>query len=243
MTTRPEVNELFRFSEIAYDVGLIFGSTTDQGLDRAKRCINRAAIAMTSRGKRWNWLRVKDSVLTTLGEEEYSLPEDFRKEEMFWIQGSNRQKLDRISSRRARELAPDQTIASGVPRLYDFNGVDSSGCRILTLYPNPSASGIEVFFRYSRHVMPIRDDAKDVRATWGMPPDVIEALTQKASALAIQGVNSARYFQMNKEADTLIQELYDDDQSHPDATYQAEMIGSTDGRNDGDPAFPSNYSR
>jgi hypothetical protein len=238
--TAPAADELFRFLDIAYDVGLNFGSTTDQGLDRAKRCLNRAATQLAGHDRRWSWLRVKDSILTVQGEPEYSLPPDFRKEEQFWIQEGSRRKLGRISTALKTELVPDAELRTGIPSLYDFEGVDSVGSRVATFWPCPSEDDIEIWFRYSRFILPIRDDQKSLRASWGMPPNIIEVLVQKASALAIQGINSDKYFALNNAADAQIAEAYAADQSHPDATYQARLVGEGRPAQEG-PLLPPEY--
>lgn len=239
--TAPNPNELYRFSQIAYDVGLIFGSTTDQSLDRARRMINRAAVHIAGKNRRWSWLRKKDSLLTIASEPEYSLPDDFKREEQFWIQEGSRQKLDRISTRRKTELAPDATLVTGTPRLYDYEGVDSSGAKIVTFYPVPASSDLEIWFRYSRYLLPIINDDTDVRSYWGMPPEVIELLIQKASALALQGVNSDKYFALNKATDDAIDAAYAEDQSNPDATYQARLQGEVPRVGEG--LLPPEYGR
>lgn len=239
--TAPGVGDLFRFVDIAHDVGLIFGSTTDQGLVHAKRCLNRAAIEIAGHDRRWTWMRVKDSLLTTADEPEYSLPADFRKEEQFWIQESARRKLKPLPAAQRTEFAPDAALVTGTPEFYDFEGVDSSGSRILLLYPTPSAADIEIWFRYSRFLLPIKEDEKSLRSWWGMPPNVIGVLTKKAGALAIEGINSARYFQKNKEADDEIDAAYAADQSRPDAVYRAKLVGEHD-RFRG-PQLPPDYER
>ncbi len=228
--TAPGVGDLFRFIDIAYDVGLILGVTTDQGLDRSKRCLNRAAVQLAGHDRRWTWMRVKDSLLTTADEPEYSLPADFRKEEQFWIQESARRKLAPLPAAQRTEFAPDAALVTGTPEFYDFEGVDSSGSRIVTLYPVPSAADIEIWFRYSRFLLPIKEDEKSLRSWWGMPPNIIEVLIQKAGALAIEGTNSVRYFQKNKEADDAIAAAYAADQSRPDAVYRAKLVGEEERR-------------
>lgn len=242
MTTPPSADELFRFGDIAYDVGLNFGSTTEQALDRAKRCLNRAATILAGHDRRWSWLRVKDSLTTTDGENEYSLPEDFRKEEQFWIQDTTRIKLERLGTARKTKLIPDPTLSSGTPRIYDFEGVDSSGSKIVTFWPVPD-DDIEIWFRYSRFLLPIKNDEKSLRSYWGMPPNIIEVLVQKATALASQGVNAEKYFALNNAADAAIAEAYAADQANPDATYQAKMVGGRLSSEFGDLMLPANYER
>lgn len=240
MPTEPEVNELFRFDEIAFDVAQIYGSTTEQGLKRARRSLNRAMIAIIGHDRKWSWLKVKDSFNTVADTREYSLPKDVRADiQHMWMEDSNRGMISRIPTTKFVKREPDAESTTGTPTLFDYEGVDSSGCVVISLYPTPS-SAIEVFYRYTRRIKPIDDGGKDVRSYWGLPDEMLEALIQKAAALCVQGSNNSRYMELTESADFLIEEAYRADQSKSNTRYIAGDIGEG-GQPDDGPRLPPEF--
>lgn len=238
---KPEDYEVFRISNIAYDVGLVFGSTTDQGIARARRMIYRAALYIAGPDRRWTWLKTKDSFMTIASTREYSLREDMKQIQQMWMEGTNRQRIDRIPTSDFVERVPNPELATGIPTLYDEEGVDSSGAPVISLYPVPP-SALEVFYRFTRQVMPPNDPSADIRSLWGMPPQLLEALTQKASALALQGVSSSKYMDLNALAEQLIEDAYASDQSKTTTIFRAPLIDSRDEISDG-PRLPPQFGR
>lgn len=239
----PAANELFRFGELAFDVATIFGVTTEQGLKRARRSLNRAAIAIAGHDRNWSWLRVKDSLYTSSGIREYSLPEGLRADiEHFWMEGSYRGKLTRIPTNRFVKAEPDASTTSGTPQFFDYEGVDSSGCMQFSFFPVPSAR-IQIHFRGTREIVPIDDDDKDVRAYWGLPQSMLEPLIKKAAAICVQGVSTQRFEQLSGEADALIEAAYAADQSRKNTTYRAPMIEASGGPEFDDPRLPPQFDR
>lgn len=217
----PEIYELFRLEQIAYDVAFNTGQAgSSQGIDRAMRLINRAAIIIAGHDRRWSWLHVKDSFNTVANTEEYSLNQDVRELTSIWMEGSNRQKLDRIPTTQFTELEPESSSVTGTPRLYDRKGVDSSGCMVISLYPVPSSS-IEVFYRYYRHLLPIKNSQADVVSSWGLPINLVPVLIEVATALSYQGLNDTRFNDQFTLAVGSIDNAYAADQSRPDTIYRA----------------------
>lgn len=232
-TSAPEDNEFFRIENIAYDVGQIFGSTTDQGLARARRSIYRAALYIVGQDRRWTWLKTKDSLLTVASQREYSLRDDISDlQQQMWMEGSNRGRIDRIPTSDFVQRVPNPEEATGTPVLYDEEGVDSSGAKVVSFYPVPS-SEIEIFYRFTRQIMPFNDPSEDIRTIWGMPAKMLEPLTQKAAALCVQGVSSSRFNDMNALAEALILDAYGSDQAKPATTFRAPMIRERDSLSDG----------
>lgn len=224
----PGDNEFFRISNIAFDVGLIFGSTTDQGIARARRCIFRAALDIVGHDRRWTWLKTKDSILTIAQTSEYSLRDDVNELlPQMWMEGATAGPIRRVPSTEFVQRVPDPSTTFGNPCLFDEQGVDSSGSRVISLYPIPS-SQLEIFYRFSRTLMPFSDDSNDIRVIWGMPPKLLNPLTQKAAALASQGVSSTKYVELTKLADSMIEEAYAADQAKPNTEYRAPMHGERD---------------
>jgi len=239
---QPEDDELYRMENIAWDVGLIFGLTTDQGLARARRALYRAALSITgSKKRRWSWMKTKDSFNTISGTREYSLRDDVKTIHQMWMEGTNRQRIDRIPTSDFVERVPNPDTATGTPRLFDEEGVDSSGARIVSLYPVPS-SVIEVLYRFTRRITMPRDPSADMRVTWGMPGELLEGLTNKAAALAVQGVNSDKYIELNTLAEMQIDDEYASDQESTPTTYRAPMIEGRDAISSG-PMLPATFGR
>lgn len=243
MTTEtPEDYEFFRISNIAYDVGLIAGSTTDQGLARARRAIYRAALSIAGGEQRkWSWLRVKDFLTTVASVNEYSIRRDAKVIHEFWIPGTNRQRLDRLPTSIFTERVPNPELATGIPRLFDEQGVDSSGAKVFSFYPVPN-DAIEIWYRFTRQILPFKDDSKDIRALWGFPEHMLEPLIQKSAALTVQGHNAERFLELDANAEALIAVAYADDQLKTNTTYRAPMIQSRDAQPDG-PMLPPQYSK
>lgn len=237
----PEDDEFFRIENIAYDVAQIFGSTTDQGIGRARRCVYRAALYIGGHDRRWTWLKTKDSFFTTLGTREYSLRDDTKQIHQVWIQGTNRQRIDRMPTSQFVERVPNPELATGIPTLFDEEGVDSGGARIISLYPVPNGA-LEIFYRFTRRLMPFKDPTNDIRVLWGMPPEMLDVLTQKAAALAVQGISSSRFADLNMMAEQMIQAAYADDQAHPATTYRAPLMEGRDAILDG-PMLPPQFGR
>lgn len=237
----PLEDELFRFGEIAFDVASILGVTTEQGLKRSRRAINRAMIDIAGHDRKWSWLRVKDSFYTVAGTREYSMQAEVRGDiAQMWMEGAHRGKLTRIPTTQFVNAEPDVNTTSGTPMFFDYEGVDSSGCRVISLFPTP-ASAIQVFLRYTREIQPISDESKDVRAYWGLPASMLNALIQKSAALVVQGVSTERYDILNNAAEMIIADAYAADQSMSNTKYRAPMIGSED--QDMDPRLPPQYDR
>lgn len=223
MSTPLEDNELFRFGEVAFDVAQIFGSTTAQGLTRARRSLNRAMIYIVGHDRRWSWLRTKQSFMTIADTREYSLQREVRADiEQFWMEGANRGTIRRVPTGQFVKAVPDPASYSGTPYLFDYEGVDSSGCIVISLFPTPSAA-VEIFYRHTKQITPINDPDKDIRQYWGLPQNMLEPLTQKAAAIMVQGVNGKRFQELNTEAERLILEAYAADQSKQNTTYRAPM--------------------
>jgi hypothetical protein len=242
MPTPPEEFELFRFGEVAYDVAQIFGVTTEQGLSRARRALNRAIIDIAGHDRKWSWLRTKTSLETIATEREYSLDPSARPDiQQFWMTGANRGVIDRVPTGKFVRNMPDPESYSGNPYLFDYEGVDSSGLVVVSFFPTP-ASAIEIFYRFTRHPMPIKDESKDIRVAWGIPPNMLETLTQRAAMLMVQGVNGERYDKMKADTDLQIKEAYAADQAKPGTIFRAPMHGGPE-LYDGDPLLPSTFGR
>ncbi len=238
----PEDSEFFRIENIAYDVGLAFGSTTDQAQARIRRCIYRAALSIAgTETRRWSWLKCKDSFLTTTGENEYSIRQDVKVLHHLWMEGVSRQRIDRIPTTQFVERVPDSNLMTGIPRLFDEQGVDSSGAKIVSLYPVPSGE-LEVFYRFTRKIVPFSDPSQDIRVLWGMPEQLLEALTQKATALAAQGISATKFAELTTFAEQLIDGAYADDQNNTATTYRSPMIHGRDALEDG-PMLPPQFGR
>jgi hypothetical protein len=221
MSTPPEIYELFRLEQLAYDVAFNTGQAgSSQGIDRALRLLNRAGLIIAGHDRRWSWLHVKDSFNTVANQEEYSLNQDVRELTGVWLEGSYRQKLDRIPTTQFNELEPQSSSATGTPRLYDRKGVDSSGCMVISLYPLPT-SAIEVFYRYYKHLLPIKNQQADVVSAWGLPPNMVPVLVEVATALSYQGLNDTRFNDQFSLAIGSIDNAYAADQSRPDTVYRA----------------------
>lgn len=237
----PEDYEMFRIENIAFDVGQIFGATTDQGIARARRCVYRAALYIAGQNRRWKWLKTKDSFLTIASTQEYSLRDDVKVLHQMWMEGATRGVIHRIpTTEKVRRItSPSET--SGNPYLFDEEGVDSSGAPVISLWPVP-ASAIEVFYRFTRDILPPTDPSDEIMSYWGMPRRMLEPLTQKAAALCIEGVNSVRFDKLNGLAEALIEDAYAADQESTLTTFRAPMNG---GRGDvyGDVQLPPQFDR
>ncbi len=210
---------------MAYDVALNYGNTSAQAIEKMKRLLLRAAIRIsTEKNRRWSWLVVTKSFNTIAGEDEYALSSSVKAApSIFFVKGSNKRKLRRIPSRSFIESVPDRSDDSGNPTFYDFEGVNSNGCRVVSLWPTPS--GVEeIFYRGKRVIQPIVNDEADIRAAWGMPEDVIEALIEYATALAWKGMNDSRYQEQMGEAQELLDRAYAADQENVDTKKRAPMI-------------------
>ncbi len=238
--TAPAIDSFGLLSDVAFDVGLIRGSTTAQGLVIAQRLVNRAARDIAGHDRRWSWLKGTDSFNTVPLQYIYSLPIYVRKEHLFWIPGASRQKLDRIPERRFRELSPNPILAQGIPRLYGFEGVDSNGCIQISLYPVPNAI-IEVDFTFARRIVSIPDASMEITPFWGMPDDMYEVLVNKAAAIGMDGMDDERAVTMRTTAEAAVLEAYAADQSHPDTTYRAPMNGADDNLDHGGVSYPAEY--
>ena len=234
----PEIEDLYRFKNVAFDVAQIYGVTTPQGIARAKRSLNRAAISLVSKGRKWSWLKVVGSFDTIVDEIEYSLS-DVEKIHQMWIQDTNRRVLDEVTDEKFTKAVPDRTEASGTPSCYREEGVDSNGDKIISLYPVPSEVE-EIFYRYTRRINPINNDEQDIRVAWGIPPSVLEPLTLLAAAMCCQGSNQRKYTELKLEAEAEIERAYAEDQHSPNKVYRAPIHGAAP-RDDG-PQLPPTYS-
>ena len=235
----PEDEELFRFGEIAYDVAHIYGVTTEQGLKRARRSLNRAMIELVGHDRKWSWRKTKDSFMTVAGQREYSMQRDVRADiQHFWMEGSNRGIIQRVPTTKFVKSEPDANTTNGTPTLFDYEGVDSSGCVVVSFFPIP-ASIIEIFFRHTKLIKPVSDVDKDIRSYWGLPENMLNALTQKAAAFCVQGTSQEKYLALNMEADRLIEEAYAADQARSNTRYIARELGADAGSDD--PRLPVEF--
>lgn len=230
--------DLYSLQGIALDVARSFGNESSQSRERMKRFVNRAGIYIAGHDRKWTWMRVVDSFETATSVEEYSIP-GIRELQMFWIQDSPRQKLDRVPQRFFRQRIPEPQIATGIPRLYDKVGVDSSGDDVYSFYPIPSGV-IEIFYAYFRDIDPMKHDHDTIMAYWGMPKSMREVLFQTAKAFAFDGVDSARYEKELAIADAMIEDAYGADQNNADTTVRASEQDPNTFLYDG-PGLPSNY--
>jgi hypothetical protein len=213
----PEMYELYRLENIAYDVGLNFGNTGDVAIARNFRLVNRAMVKIAGHDRRWSWLRTKDKILTVAGRYEYSLRVDAKEVTKFWMEGANRGEIIRIPE----GFEEDANLTQGVPNLYDWRGVDSQGARVVTFYP-AATPGIEIWYRFFKHIMPIKDGSCDVRTYWGIPPNIAELLIEVTTALAWQGINDKRFSDQVVMVSQMIDDAYAADQSNVGTRYRAQ---------------------
>lgn len=231
-------NELYRLENVTLDVARQFGNESSQSQDRIKRVINRAATLVAGNERKWSWMQVNEAFNTVSDKETYSLNQDVRELLQFWKTGENRGTIDRIGPSQFRKYVPDATVYSGVPRMWDEQGVDTNGAKIISLFPIPN--GIyEVNYRYFRHLLPVRNDQTNLWAYWGMPPNVIECLIQMTTALMFKGIDDSRYKLERGEAEAMIQDAYSADQVKGNTTIR---VPGTDPDNMwSDPMLPPNF--
>lgn len=215
-------DELFQFGNVVFDAASIFGSTTDQAIARVRRCVNRAMIDINRKNRRWSWLKQIYSFNTVANQRIYSLDPTVKKIQQVWITGISRQRIDRIPTTKFVELVPNPELATGIPRLYDFEGVDSNGAIQISLYPMPG-SLYPINVGHTKKIMPIKEDTTDVRSWWGMPDNLLSALTQKSAAYACQGINNSKYSELDMAAEALIEDEYAADQENPQTSFRAPM--------------------
>ena len=239
MSESPQMDSLDSIWGVAYDVGEILGSTNKQGMQRALRLVNRAAIEIAGHDKRWSWLRGYDTFQTICDQFTYSLPTYVKKEHLMWMEGRSRQKLDRIPERRFRELAPNPKLAKGIPRLYGFEGVDSEGAIMIFLYPVPNLV-LTIHFDFAKRIVPAPSPNIAFTQWWGMPNQMREILVKKAASIGLEAVDDERAPTWKQDVEAMIQEAYASDQSHPDTTYRAPMNEVDDMLSDG-PMLPASY--
>lgn len=239
MSDEPQMDSLDSIWGVAHDAGEILGSTNKQGMQRALRLVNRAAIEIAGHDRRWSWLRGYDTFDTIALQFIYSLPTYVRKEHLIWMEGQSRQKLDRIPDRRFRELAPNPKLSQGIPRLYSFLGVDSEGAIQIGLYPVPSMT-LTISFDFARRIVPAPSPNLCFTQWWGMPNQMRECLVNKAAALGMNAVDDERAATFQQLAENAVLEAYAADQSHPDTTYRAPMNEVDDMLSDG-PMLPPNF--
>lgn len=230
----PEIYELWRLENVAFDIAGNFGNTGDVAVARMTRLVNRAMIKIAGNNRRWTWLRTKDSFTTVANVREYSLRLDAKEITKFWMEGSNRGEIIRVPE----GFDEDGAITSGSPSLFDWRGVDSNGAKVVEFYPLPGA-GIEIFYRFYRHITPVKDGGVDLRSAWGIPPNICELLIEVATALAWQGINDKRFYEQVNMATTMIQDAYDADQENIATRYRQKSQESDD-RDDG-PRFEPRF--
>lgn len=230
-------NELYKFENVALDVARTIGNESSQAVDRIKRLINRAATIVGGYDRKWSWLKVVDDTVNTVANDRYVyLPMEVKELLQIWVTGENRQTLDRIPSVEFRRLVPNPEEYTGTPRLYDYEGVDSSGATVLSLYPAPS-SVITLGMDYYRHILPIRNDSTNIRSHWGMPPPIIEILISVTAALFWKGIDDERYRQELADAMAEIKEAYGADRNKPGTIIRARADDGNDDLDDG-PIYP-----
>lgn len=175
----------------------------------------------------WSWMQVTDSFPTVSGTEEYSLRQDVQVLHELWIQGTNRTLLVRIPTTQRRRFVPDPSQYSGVPTMWDEAGVDTTGAKIVSLFPVPGGV-YTVYYRFHKHVLPARQDQQDLRAYWGMPANVIECVIQMATALSFKGIDDDRYQLERGEAETMVDAAYAVDQVKGNTTIRVPANNTDD---------------
>lgn len=205
-------NELYRLENVALDVARNYGNESTLMLAKIKRVINRAAILVAGHDRKWSWMLKNDSFNTVSEKETYSLAQDARDVLHFWKGGENRGKISRIGAQQFRDYVPDATVYSGVPSMWDEQGVDTNGAKVISLFPIPNGV-YEVNYRFFRHLLPVRNDQNNLWAYWGMPPNIIEGcLIPMATALLYKGIDDDRYKLERGEAEAQIELAYGADQ-------------------------------
>lgn len=233
-------NELYRLENVTLDVARNYGNESTQMLAKIKRVINQAAILVAGHDRKWSWMLVNDSFNTVSGIENYHLNQDVRDLLLFWKTGENRGTIDRIGTGLFKKYVPDTTVYSGVPRMWDEQGVDTNGAKIISLFPVPGGV-YEINYRYFRHLLPLRNDQNDLRSYWGMPPNIIEAcLIPMATALLYKHVDDDRYKTERGEAEAQIELAYGADQQKANTVIR--VPGDDPDRFYSDPMLPPNFS-
>lgn len=239
MSDTFEPNELYKFENVILDIARQFGNESQKSQDRIARLVNRAMTLVIGANRQWRFLKKVETITTSASVSEYTLNTDVEEILLFWKTGSHRGPLTRIPEGQFRAFVPDESVYTGIPNLWDDEGVDSNGSMVVSFWPIPSGA-VEIKYQYYRRLVPLRNPQQNLIAVWGVPPRVIEAIIQMATALTFKGIDDARYKAERAEAEEMAEAYFIADQFNGNteirvpAVHPGELIG-------GGPQLPSNY--
>lgn len=219
------------------DIARQYGDESTQVKTRIGRLVNRAATLVIGHDRNWSWLKITSSFTTSASTETYSLDKPVRQLLHFYAQGDNRRVIKRIPSTQFRQYVPNPSLYSGLPTMWDEQGVDSTGSKIISLFPVPTAVET-IYYQYFRHILPIKQDQQDLWSYWGMPPNVIECVIQMATALMFKGIDDDRYQLERGEAEAMTADAFGADQSKGGNTVIRSPMNDPDAYISGDPMLP-----
>ena len=232
--------DLFTLTDLSLEVAQILGDTSDIGIAKAKKFINRALIRVSEIGD-FPFLVIEGASFATVASTEtYGLAVGVKRILAVYVTGNSARKFTLMNNRDFRERFPNVSSSVGTPYFYRYTKTDTTtGQRYVGLYPIPSAVET-IYYDYIKEMVLLTNNTDDVRIVSGLPDYMVDALIELAAAIGMREQDDENYEGAMAEAIARWNNLYLENNSEIDDRIRARP---SDGQSLDylDPKLPSNY--
>lgn len=204
-------NSLFTLEEIATQVALNVGDTSDYSITLAKQWVNRALLRFMEMGT-WSWQHVYGGTVNTVAGTATITLTGILKMESLFINSPMQRKLILIEDRKFRAMYPNAT-ATGAPYYYRVagNSLTTVNTLVFGLYPIPDAV-YTLNYDYIRPIGLLSADADDIRTTTGMPSSHVDLVIEMATAIGFKADDDEASSRQMEECMARLAAAYSKDQ-------------------------------
>lgn len=225
-------NDLYTQIDMATQVALNYGDTSDITIEKAKKWLNRGLVLINEAGD-WSWARVFGEELTTVASQEiYSLTptssNTIKKLESVYMSSPIQRRLKMVEDRQFRRLYPNNT-ATGTPFFYRKAGKDRTAVDTLKIGLYPVPSGVyTIKYDFVSNIPLLVAETDDPRKVCGMPTSLCELLIDIATAIGFRELDDAVYQSAFAEVVERIAQAYRDDYSEIEDSFVMAPMESSD---------------
>lgn len=208
-------SDLFTLAQIADQVCLNYGDTSDFTQAKARKWVNRALLRFSELGD-WSWQRVYAQTFATVASTEAYSVAGIKAITKVFLASPIQRDLDLIEDRLFRQIFPNNT-ATGTPCYYREYGwsLTTVNTRKIALYPIPDAV-YTVNYDGVRAIQLLTSDTEDVRTSTGMPQHLVDLLIEMATAVGFKELDDEQAKAQMDECLTRLGAAYFNDQTNID---------------------------
>jgi hypothetical protein len=234
-------SDLFTLAQIADQVCLNFGDTSDITQAKAKKWINRALLRFSELGD-WSWQRVFAASLSTVASTEIYDLSGVKQITAIYVSSPVQRKLTLMEDREFRRRYPNNT-ATGMPYYYREAGwsTTTANTRKLGFYPIPDGV-YTIKYDYIRSIQLLSSDTDDIRVATGMPQHLVDLVIEMATAIGWKELDDGDSTEQMREVLQRLAAAYAEDQHSIDDVFVMAPLETSDIDKFFDPVLSPNFN-